>query len=120
AVFLTLSYLGRFLYYCFLGAIVLGVARLLALAGLAFWKRARGEAPPAPFAGDAPSVTVMIPAFNESKVIVPTIARILASDYPGMHVLVIDDGSKDHTAYIAQSHFAHDARVEIISIPNGG
>ena len=120
AVFMTFSYLGRLLYYCFLGAIVLGVARLLALAGLAFWNRARGEAPPAPFAGAVPAVTVMIPAFNESKVIVPTIDRILASDYPNMEVLVIDDGSKDRTADIARAHFARDARVEVISIPNGG
>jgi cellulose synthase/poly-beta-1,6-N-acetylglucosamine synthase-like glycosyltransferase/peptidoglycan/xylan/chitin deacetylase (PgdA/CDA1 family) len=120
AVFLTFSYLGRFLYYCFLGAIVLGVARLLVLAGLAFWKRARGEAPPAPFAGEMPAVTVMIPAFNEAKVIVPTIDRILASDYPNMQVLVIDDGSRDNTAGIAKAHFARDARVEVISIANGG
>jgi len=32
AVFLTISYLAQFLYYCFLGAIVLGVARLFVLA----------------------------------------------------------------------------------------
>ena len=33
-VFLTLSFIGQFLYYCFIGAIVLGVARLLVLCGL--------------------------------------------------------------------------------------
>ena len=50
-------------------------------------------------------MTVLIPAFNEEKVIVTTIERILASDHPNMDVLVIDDGSKDHTAYIVRSHF---------------
>ncbi len=48
-VFLTISYMGLFLYYCFLGAIVLGVARLLILAGLAWWKRAQGDGEPVPF-----------------------------------------------------------------------
>ena len=121
AVFLTISYLAQFLYYCFLGAIVLGVARLFFLAGLALWKRARGLGTPLPAAAGAPQhVTVLIPAFNEEKVIVTTIERILASDYPNMEVLVIDDGSKDHTAYIVRSHFLNESRVGVISIPNGG
>jgi len=119
-VFLTISYVAQFLYWCFLGAIVLGVARLLVLAGLALWKRMRGEGLPAPFADGPPAVTVLIPAFNEEKVIVTTVERILASDYPNMDVLVIDDGSKDHTAYITRSHFLSDPRVGVISIPNGG
>ena len=120
AVFLTISYVAQFLYYCFLGAIVLGVARLLALAGLALWKRMKGLGVPAPVDGPPPVVTVLIPAFNEEKVIVATVERILSSDYPDMDVLVIDDGSKDHTAYITRSHFMNDKRVNVLSIPNGG
>src|SRR5581483_11736205 len=46
--------------------------------------------------------------------------RILASDYRDLEVLVIDDGSSDHTAYIVRSHFLRDKRVGVISIPNGG
>jgi cellulose synthase/poly-beta-1,6-N-acetylglucosamine synthase-like glycosyltransferase/peptidoglycan/xylan/chitin deacetylase (PgdA/CDA1 family) len=120
AVFLTINYLAQFLYYCFLGAIVLGVARLFVLAGLALWKRARGLGAPLPGSGAPQQVTVLIPAFNEEKVIVTTIERILASDYPSMEVLVIDDGSKDHTAYIVRSHFMRESRVGVVSIPNGG
>jgi cellulose synthase/poly-beta-1,6-N-acetylglucosamine synthase-like glycosyltransferase/peptidoglycan/xylan/chitin deacetylase (PgdA/CDA1 family) len=120
AVFLTLSYLAEFFYYCFLGAIVLGLARLFALAGLALWKKAQGADTPLPGDGTKPIVTVLIPAFNEEKVIVKTVERILASDYPDMDVLVIDDGSKDHTAYITRSHFMNDRRVRVMSIPNGG
>jgi peptidoglycan-N-acetylglucosamine deacetylase len=120
AVFLTISYVALFLYYCFLGAIVLGVARLLALAGLAIWKRAKGLGVPPPSDGPPALVTVLIPAFNEEKVIVATVERILSSDYPDLDVLVIDDGSKDHTAYITRSHFMNDKRVSVISIPNAG
>ncbi|HWU55938.1 MAG TPA: glycosyltransferase, partial [Rhizomicrobium sp.] len=120
AVFLSLSYFAQFLYYCFLGAIVLGVARLLALAGLALWKRMKGDGTPMPGTGEPQQVTVLIPAFNEEKVIVTTIERILASDYPNLEVLVIDDGSKDYTAYITRSHFMNEPRVGVISIPNGG
>src|SRR3569832_2904884 len=52
AVYLTLNYIAQFLYYCFLGAFVLGVARLFALAGLALWKRIRGDGTPLPAAGE--------------------------------------------------------------------
>jgi peptidoglycan-N-acetylglucosamine deacetylase len=120
AVFLTLNYIAQFLYYCFLGAIVLGVARLAILAGLALWNRAKGAGTPLPGNAGQQMVTVLIPAFNEEKVIVTTIERILASDYPNMEVLVIDDGSKDHTAYIVRSHFMREPRVGVISIANGG
>jgi cellulose synthase/poly-beta-1,6-N-acetylglucosamine synthase-like glycosyltransferase/peptidoglycan/xylan/chitin deacetylase (PgdA/CDA1 family) len=120
AVFLTLSAIGQGLYYCFLGAIVLGVARLLLLCGLACWHRLfRDEEPPA-VQGPGALVTVLIPAFNEEKVIVSTVEGILASDYPNLEVIVIDDGSKDHTAYIARSHFAQDPRVTVLCVPNGG
>ena len=120
AVFLTISYLAQFFYYCFLGAIVLGLARLFVLTSLALWKRISGPGRPIPADGPPPLVTVLIPAFNEEKVIVTTIERILASDYPNLEVLVIDDGSKDYTAYIVRSHFMREPRVGVISIPNGG
>jgi len=120
AVFLSISYFAQLLYYCFLGAIVLGVARLFVLAGLALWQRAKGPSTPMPGGGTQQQVTVLIPAFNEEKVIVTTIERILASNYPNLEVLVIDDGSKDHTAYIVRSHFMREPRVGVISIPNGG
>jgi cellulose synthase/poly-beta-1,6-N-acetylglucosamine synthase-like glycosyltransferase/peptidoglycan/xylan/chitin deacetylase (PgdA/CDA1 family) len=120
AVFMTIGTIAQFLNYCFLGAIVLGVARLLALVGLALWKSVKGDGTPMPGNQGAEQVTVLIPAFNEEKVIVATIERILASDYSNLELLVIDDGSKDHTAYIARSHFMNEPRVGVISIPNGG
>ena len=119
-VFLHLSYVAQFLYYCFLGAIVLGVARLLVLAGLALWKRTQGRGTPLPGCRRAAAVTVLIPAFNEEKVIVTTVERILASDYP-------QPGSAGDRRRLQGSHrlyrplaFQREKRVGVISIPNGG
>ena len=118
-VFLTFSYLGQILYYCFIAAIILGVGRLVMVCGLAITNRLRKKHEPA--IGDhGAAVTVLIPAFNEEKVIVTTVERILASHYRNLEALVIDDGSKDHTAYIVRSHFMRDRRVGVISVPNGG
>ena len=120
-VFLTLSWLGAILYYCFMAAIVLGIARLLALCGLAVWNQSRAhltDDPPAPETHIP--VTVLIPAYNEEKVIVETVSRILASDYHDLEVLVIDDGSHDRTSAVVQEAFGAVANVTLITIPNGG
>ncbi len=118
-VFLTLSFIGQFLYYCFIGAIILGVGRLLVLCGLAILNRIRGQAAP-PVVHSGEKVSVLIPAYNEEKVIAATVERILASDYQNLEVLVIDDGSIDRTAEVIRHRFADEARVAVISIPNGG
>lgn len=120
-VFLTLSWLGSIFYYCFLAAIFLGVARLLVLCGLAMWNRARvarTDDPPAPEMHIP--VSVIIPAYNEEKVIAATIARILESDYHDLEVLVIDDGSKDRTSQVVQDAFGSHPQVTLITVPNGG
>jgi len=120
-VFLTLSFIGQFLYYCFIGAIILGVARLLVLCGLALANRLTGRRQPSPdVAHSGDTVSVLIPAYNEEKVIALTVDRILHSDYRNLEVLVIDDGSADRTAEVVRERFADDPRVTLISIPNGG
>jgi cellulose synthase/poly-beta-1,6-N-acetylglucosamine synthase-like glycosyltransferase/peptidoglycan/xylan/chitin deacetylase (PgdA/CDA1 family) len=118
-VFLTFSYLGQGLYYCFIAAIILGVGRLLLLCGLALVNRLRRKTEP-DVRDEGALVSVLIPAFNEEKVITGTVERILASTYRNLEVLVVDDGSRDHTAIIARSHFRDDARVSVLSIANGG
>ncbi len=67
-----------------------------------------------------PAVAVLIPAYNEEKVIEQTVRAALNSDYPRLRVIVIDDGSKDHTLEVARAAFAGDPRVLILTKPNGG
>src|SRR5271168_3396241 len=67
-----------------------------------------------------PAVTVLIPAYNEETVIVQTVTSVLASDLPDIHVIVVDDGSKDGTLELLQSNFGKDPRVEIIHQVNHG
>src|SRR5581483_8854946 len=95
-----------------------GVARLLFLMGLSLWKRWTGEHVRGQRAGH--SVSVVIPAFNEEKVIARTVKGILASTVRDLEVIVVDDGSQDRTADVVQKQFGADARVRLIRVPNGG
>ena len=42
-------------------------------------------------------VAVLIPAYNEEKVIARTVRSVMMSSYKNIRILVIDDGSKDRT-----------------------
>lgn len=54
--------------------------------------------PPAPYE-DAPSLTVIIPAYNEGAMVEKAIYSVIAADYPRdrLQVYVVDDGSTDDT-----------------------
>ena len=120
-VFLTLSWIGSALYYCFLAAIILGIARLLMLCGLSLWNRRKATADESqPESAVHIPVSVIIPAYNEEKVIVSTVARILSSDYRDLEIIVVDDGSRDKTADLVREYFGDNAKVILISVPNGG
>ncbi|HYA69519.1 MAG TPA: glycosyltransferase, partial [Acidimicrobiales bacterium] len=106
----------------FITAIVLGVARLAFLASLALWHRvvAPHAAPPMPDPRNGPLVSVLIPCFNEEKVIVASVARILHSRWERLEVLVVDDGSTDRTIARVREAFADEPRVSVLSFENGG
>jgi len=120
-VFLTLSYTGRILYWAFAAAIILGIARLFFLAGLALWnrRRERDGAPPIPTHATVP-VSVIIPAYNEENVIVKTVQRILASTLHDLEIVIVDDGSKDNTALLVQQSYGTDPRIKLLRLANGG
>lgn len=68
-------------------------------------------------------LTVLVPAYNEAKVINATVASLLAqaSETGGeVQVLVIDDGSTDDTAEVARAAYGSHPRVQICRVPNGG
>ncbi len=116
-IFLLLAALGWLLKWTFFLAIGLGIGRALLIALLAIGDRHR-RAPPLEAA--TPSVSVIIPAFNEAPVIETSVRRVLASDYPGIELIVADDGSTDGTSEIVQRAFGDDPRVRLLTLVNGG
>ncbi|HEY5107570.1 MAG TPA: glycosyltransferase [Caulobacteraceae bacterium] len=115
-------YLNMAMQSLFLVAIVLGAARLAFLAVLALWHRLRapGREPPLLDPDAGPLISVLIPCFNEEKVIVASVTRILSSHWKRLEVLVLDDGSADRTGAAVREAFDGDPRVKLLTFENGG
>jgi hypothetical protein len=69
---------------------------------------------------DAPLISVVIPAYNAAATLEETLDSALAQTHRRIEVVVVDDGSTDGTAAIANAAAARDPRVRVISIPNAG
>ncbi|MBQ1497617.1 MAG: glycosyltransferase [Sphingomonas sp.] len=119
-IFLVAATLGFMLKWSFFLAIALGIARALVLAGLAVNGNRRKNRPLAPEIVPDRFVSVLIPAFNEAKVIEASIRRVLASEQVNVEVIVLDDGSQDGTSDVVRAAFAGEPRVKLLTLENGG
>ncbi len=111
--------------WIFLIGDLLMTGRLLFIGAAAVYDRLREKifGKPAEVASYKPPVAVLIPAYNEEKVIERTVRAALNSNYPNLRVIVIDDGSKDRTLEVASRAFADEAeegRVLVLTKPNSG
>lgn len=69
---------------------------------------------------ELPTVTVIVPAYNEGKLVYDTLISLANSDYPSakMQLLTIDDGSKDDTwSWIQLAKHKLGDRVSIFQQP---
>lgn len=70
-----------------------------------------------------PTVSMLVPCFNEEKTLAGTIDSLLALEYPAdkLDIVVIDDGSKDGTAAIGREYAARfPGKVSFLQKENGG
>jgi peptidoglycan-N-acetylglucosamine deacetylase len=108
----------------FLGDLLM-TGRLLFIGTAAVYDRLQEKifGRPAEVASYKPKVAVLIPAYNEEKVVERTVRAALNSNYPNLRVIVIDDGSRDRTLEVARRAFAREeaaGRVLILTKPNSG
>jgi cellulose synthase/poly-beta-1,6-N-acetylglucosamine synthase-like glycosyltransferase/spore germination protein YaaH/peptidoglycan/xylan/chitin deacetylase (PgdA/CDA1 family) len=111
--------------WIFLVGDLLMTGRLLFIGAAAVYDRVHEKifGKPAEVASYKPKVAVLIPAYNEEKVIERTVRAVLNSNYRNLRVIVIDDGSKDRTLEVARRAFAAEAaagKVLILGKPNSG
>jgi len=70
-------------------------------------------------ADQTPSLSCVMPAFNEARnlaVVVPQVLSALAALSPAVELIVVDDGSRDDTARVAQGLAEADPRVVLLQL----
>jgi cellulose synthase/poly-beta-1,6-N-acetylglucosamine synthase-like glycosyltransferase/peptidoglycan/xylan/chitin deacetylase (PgdA/CDA1 family)/spore germination protein YaaH len=108
----------------FVIGLALGFARFGMIGALALFQAWTSRARRSQI-GARPSVAVIVPAYNEEKVVIETVRSILQADRSlldadAFEILVIDDGSRDRTADVARAAFAAHPQVRVLRKPNGG
>lgn len=67
-----------------------------------------------------PRVSVVVPIYNVEPYLAECLASIAAQSFRDLEVIIVDDGSTDGSAAIAERFAAADGRFRIVTQPNGG
>ena len=63
-----------------------------------------------------PSMSIVVCAYNAAATLDECLGHACSLDYPGLEIIVVDDGSTDATAVIAGRH----PRTRVLRLPHGG
>jgi glycosyltransferase involved in cell wall biosynthesis len=67
-----------------------------------------------------PLVSIVITAYNKAQYLEQSVRSVLAQTYPDIECLIVDDGSTDNTAQVAEQLVGLDERIRYLPKPNGG
>lgn len=65
-------------------------------------------------------VSIIVPVYNAEKYLPRCIDSILGQSFSDFELLLINDGSKDHSGKICDGYAANDSRVHVFHKENGG
>jgi chlorobactene glucosyltransferase len=102
------------------GNIALAVLPWLVVPLVILWRardtKSLAEYPASP-PGEAPLVSVIVPARNEARNIAACVRSILGATWPRFELIVVDDHSTDGTGNLARAAASADPRVTVIDNP---
>ena len=65
-------------------------------------------------------VSIITPCYNGETYISQTIDSVLSQTYENWEMIIIDDGSRDHSAEIVRSYMEKDSRISFLRQSNAG
>lgn len=69
---------------------------------------------------DSPLISVIIPVFNVEKYLDQCLTSVLSQTYTNLEIILVDDGSLDHSPELCDRYAILDTRIKIIHKKNGG
>lgn len=69
---------------------------------------------------DRPLVSVVVPVYNAEKYLAETIDSVISQTYTDWEMILVDDGSTDSSAALAEGYARRDPRIRLIRQPNRG
>lgn len=90
--------------------------QLLPIFSIAGYRTLRRHTEGLPDPADWPLLSVMVPARDEGPHISAGLKSLLASDYPRLEIIAIDDRSRDDTGRVMDELSATDARLKVIHV----
>jgi cellulose synthase/poly-beta-1,6-N-acetylglucosamine synthase-like glycosyltransferase len=76
--------------------------------------------------GFFPFVSIIVPVYNEEKVVADSVKSLLELNYKNYEIIIVNDGSTDRTKIVAEKLVGYhkgkygDVKVSLINKPNGG
>lgn len=67
-----------------------------------------------------PLISIVVPVYNAAAYLNETIQSVIAQTYTNWELLLVDDGSTDHSATICKDFAQKDERIFYFHKPNGG
>lgn len=64
--------------------------------------------------------SILMPSYNHAAYLPTALESLIAQDYPHWEAVVVNDGSPDNTAEVAQSYCRKDPRIKYVEQDNGG
>lgn len=65
-------------------------------------------------------ISIITPCYNSEKYIEETIKSVLGQTYTAWEMIIIDDGSTDHSACIVQKYVEKEPRIRLVAQENKG
>lgn len=109
------EWLSRFVFYY-----PLLMAYVWMLGGMLYffrWERKRGNVlSDLPALAEYPSVSILIPCYNEGENVRETIEYLLHQQYPNYEIIAINDGSKDNTLEILHELADQHPQIRVVNL----
>lgn len=123
----TLRWSGLIVYSSIIALVlflVILLFRYLSLISMAYLNTARHTIKNGYDHTFLPPVSIVVPAYNEEKLLESTVSSLLAMDYPKYEIIIVDDGSTDRTRDIARklvgTYRRGEVEIRLVEKSNGG